>query len=196
MALSSSSTNYFFWNDDLTCKDDSESRSASSTRAHAKGSLVYDSSSGAFLLHSLPRFPTCLTSGSVLTELPNNAGIYGQHFLCISVTTATANKLAELLNYINVSNNHSVNSDQVNASGNQWVNKLIDKQEVVADLVVEYQTESTLYVTSSPAEREKYMDWFLSFVDTYLNFAKFNTPTIMHALIAHTRHIEKTRFIK
>ena len=128
MALSSSSTNYFFWNDDLTCKDDSESRSASSTRAHAKGSLVYDSSSGAFLLHSLPRFPTCLTSGSVLTELPDNAGIYGQHFLCISVTTSTANKLAELLNYINVSNNHSVNSDNVNSSANQWVTKLIDNK--------------------------------------------------------------------
>ena len=125
MALSSSSTNYFFWNDDLTCKDDSESRSASSSRAHAKGSLVYDSSSGAFLLHSLPRFPTCTKSGSILTELPDNAGVYGQHFLCISVSTSTANKLAELLNYINISNNHSVKSDKVNSSANKWVTKLI-----------------------------------------------------------------------
>ena len=128
MALSSSSTNYFFWNDDLTCKDDSESRSAPSSRAHAKGSLVYDSSSGAFLLHSLPRFPTCLKNGSILTELPSNTGVYGQHFLCISVSTSTANKLVELLNYINISNNHSVKSDQVNSPANKWVTKLISNK--------------------------------------------------------------------
>ena len=65
--------NYFFWNDDKTVKDGSSS-SAASTKAHAKGSLVYDSTSGAFLLHSLPRFPTRTSENIVLEELPSNAG--------------------------------------------------------------------------------------------------------------------------
>ena len=119
--------NYFFWNDDLTVKD-GESKSASSTRAHAKGSLVYDKSNGAFLLHSLPRFPTRTSTNQILTELPSNAGVYGQHFLCITVTKATSEKIAELLNYINVSNNASVNKDNVNSSANQWITALINNK--------------------------------------------------------------------
>ena len=99
--------NYFFWNDDLTVKD-GESKSAPSSRAHAKGSLVYDKSNGAFLLHSLPRFPTRTSTNEILTELPSNAGSYGQHFLCITVSKTTSEKIAELLNYINISNNASV----------------------------------------------------------------------------------------
>ena len=116
--------NYFFWNDDVTLKD-SASKSASSTKAHAKGSLVYDKSGGAFLLHSLPRFPTRTIENELLIELPSNAGSYGQHFLCISVTKTTAEKIAELLNYINISNNFSVDKDYVNTKANEWITKLI-----------------------------------------------------------------------
>ena len=116
--------NYFFWNDDKTVKGGG-SDSASATKAHAKGTLVYDSSMGAFLLHSLPRFPTRTTSNDVLTELPSNGGSYGQTFLCISISKATAENLAQLLNCINVSINKSVSSDRVNSSPNSWVTKLI-----------------------------------------------------------------------
>ena len=124
---STSDFNYFFWNDDLTVKD-GDSKSASSTRAHAKGSLVYDKSNGAFLLHSLPRFPTRTSTNEILTELPSNAGVYGQHFLCITVTKDTSEKIAELLNYINVSNNASVKKDNVNSSANQWITALINNK--------------------------------------------------------------------
>ena len=124
---STSDFNYFFWNDDLTVKD-GESKSASSTRAHAKGSLVYDKSNGAFLLHSLPRFPTRTSTNEILTELPSNAGVYGQHFLCITVTKDTSEKIAELLNYINVSNNASVKKDNVNSSANKWITALINNK--------------------------------------------------------------------
>ena len=117
--------NYFFWNDDLTVKD-GESKSAPSTRAHAKGSLVYDNNNGAFLLHSLPRFPTRTSTNEILTELPSNAGSYGQHFLCITVSKTTSEKIAELLNYINVSNNASVKKDNVNSSANKWITALIN----------------------------------------------------------------------
>lgn len=117
--------NYFFWNDDLTTKD-GESESASSERAHAKGSLVYDINSGAFLTHSLPRFPTRTKANEILTELPSNAGVYGQHFFCITVSKTTAEKIAELLNYINISNNASVKKDNVNSSANKWITALIN----------------------------------------------------------------------
>ena len=119
--------NYFFWNDDLTTKG-GESKSASSDRAHAKGSLVYDKDNGAFLLHSLPRFPTRTEANEILTELPSNAGVYGQHFFCMTVTKTTSEKIAELLNYINVSNNASVKKDNVNSSANKWITALINNQ--------------------------------------------------------------------
>ena len=119
--------NYFFWNDDLTTKDGS-SKSASSERAHAKGSLVYDKNNGVFLLHSLPRFPTRTNDNEILTELPSNAGVYGQHFLCITVSKTTSEKIAELLNYINVSNNASVKQDNVNSIANKWITALISNK--------------------------------------------------------------------
>ena len=116
--------NYFFWNDDKTVKG-GQSDSASSSKAHAKGSLVYDSKFGAFLLHSLPRFPTRTSSNQVLNELPSNGGSYGQTFLCISVTKANAEAIAKLLSCVNVSINKSVSSDRVNSSPNVWVQNLI-----------------------------------------------------------------------
>ena len=116
--------NYFFWNDDLATKGES-SKSASSDRAHAKGSLVYDKDNGAFLLHSLPRFPTRTEANEILTEMTSNAGYYAQHFFCITVSKTTSEKIAELLNYINVSVNASVKKDNVNSSANKWITALI-----------------------------------------------------------------------
>ena len=116
--------NYFFWNDDTTTKD-GEQTNANSSRAHAKGSLVYDIDNGAFLLHSLPRYPTRTKDNVILTELPSNAGYYGQHFFCVTIDKLTAEKIVELLNYINVSNNASVKKDNVNSPANKWVEALI-----------------------------------------------------------------------
>ena len=116
--------NYFLWNDDKTVKNGNSS-SASSSKAHAKGTLKYDINYGTFLLHSLPRFPTRTSENEVLTELPSNGGSYGQTFLCISIIKETAEIIAELLNYINVSINKSVSSDRVNETPNTWITKLI-----------------------------------------------------------------------
>ena len=122
--LGGSNFNYFFWNDDKT-KKNGEPDSASSTKAHAKGSLVYDSDNGAFLLHSLPRFPTRDENNNILTELPSNGGMYGQSFLCITVDKRNAEQIAKLLNCINVSVNKSVKNDRVNNKPNSWINSLI-----------------------------------------------------------------------
>ena len=119
--------NYFFWNDDKTVKNGSNS-SASSTKAHAKGSLVYDSAKGAFLLHSLPQYPTRTKENEVLNELPKNAGSYAQNFLCISVNKNTAEIIAKLINCVNVSINKSVPNDRVNSSPNIWVQSLINNR--------------------------------------------------------------------
>ena len=124
---SSSNFNYFFWNDDKTTKD-GPYNSAPSSKAHAKGSLVYDSTSGAFLLHSLPRFPTRNSNNDVLLELPSNGGFYGQTFLCISVNKATAETIVKMLDCINVSVNKAVSSDRVNLIPNVWVHNLINNK--------------------------------------------------------------------
>ena len=119
--------NYFFWNDDKTLKD-GDSSSASSSKAHAKGSLVYDEDNGAFLLHSLPRFPTRDLNNEILTELPSNGGSYGQTFLCITIDKKNAEQIVKLLNCINVSINKSVDYDRVNKNSNSWINALINNK--------------------------------------------------------------------
>ena len=44
----------------------------------------------------------------------------------MTVTKTTSEKIAELLNYINVSNNASVKKDNVNSSANKWITALIN----------------------------------------------------------------------
>ena len=120
--------NYFLWNDDKTVKG-GPTETVSSTKAHAKGTLIYDSNSGSFLLHSLPRFPTRTSENQILTELPSNAGSYGQSFLCISITKSTAESIVKMLNCINVNINKAVDSDRVNPSyPNEWVINLINNK--------------------------------------------------------------------
>ena len=123
----SKNINYFFWNDDKTLKN-CDSESSSNSKAHAKGSLIYNNKNGVFLLHSLPRFPTRNEKNEILTELPSNGGAYGQNFLCISINKNYAEKIIELLNYINVSINKSVEKDKVNKVENKWVKLLIENK--------------------------------------------------------------------
>ena len=120
-----SNLNYFFWNDDVTTKD-GEQINIPNNKAHSKGSLVYDKYSGAFLLHSLPRFPTRDKENNLLLEMPNNSGINGQSFLCITLDLNNTNKVEKLLNYINVNINLSVKEDKVNNPPNEYTLKLIN----------------------------------------------------------------------
>lgn len=68
---------------------------------NSKRGLVYDKTSGYFLLHSLPRFPRRTSSNKFIDELPDNAGIYGQHFLCMTTNLENNNKIIKTLNIIN-----------------------------------------------------------------------------------------------
>ena len=119
--------NFFFWNDDNTTKNmDKLSLGDSSYYAHSKGGLVYDNDTGAFLLTSLPRYPTRDSENNLYIEMPNNTGIYAQDFLCISIEKKTSEKIVELLNYIAVSNNKCVEKDRVNYVPNEFVERLIN----------------------------------------------------------------------
>ena len=120
--------NYFLWNDDKTVKD-GISITASNSKAHAKGTLIYDAKLGSFLLHSLPRFPTRTSDNQILTELPSNTGTYGQDFLCITVSKITAESIAQMLNCININVNKAVDSDRVNLYyPNEWITNLINNK--------------------------------------------------------------------
>jgi hypothetical protein len=121
--------NFFFWNDDNTTKNmdmDKLYSNSSSYYAHSKGGLVYDNDTGAFLLTSLPRYPTRDSENNLYIEMPNNTGIYAQDFLCISINKNTSEKIVELLNYIAVSNNKCVEKDRVNYEPNPYVERLIN----------------------------------------------------------------------
>ena len=120
--------NYFLWNDDKTVKGGS-SESAASFKAHDKGTLIYDTNLGSFLLHSLPIFPTRTSDNQVLTELPSNAGSYRQNFLFITITKNTAESIFKMLDCININVNKAVDSDRVNFySPNEWVTNLINNK--------------------------------------------------------------------
>ena len=122
-----SNYNYFAWNDGLP-----ESKfSYNISKAHSKGFLIYDKNDGVFLSHSLPQFPKKINN-KLLSGLTSNAGYYGQHFLCISITKETSEKIVEILNNINALVFASVKKDNVNKIENEWVKKLIiNKYDIV-----------------------------------------------------------------
>lgn len=77
---------YVMWNDEIP------NGGTSSSKAHAKGVMGYDANSGFFLRHSTPRFPPHRSSG--YKGLPDNERIYGQTFLCTTVSLSELNRIA------------------------------------------------------------------------------------------------------
>lgn len=96
-----SKTNFIFWNDDKSTEGKSDK--ASESKGHSKGGLIYNQGAAKYLLHSLPRFPRRTDDNQVISDLPDNAGIYGQHFLCITLTTSEALNIVNHLIIINPS---------------------------------------------------------------------------------------------
>jgi len=94
-------TNYIFWNDDRSTEGKIDK--AAESKGHSKGGLIYNKTSGKYIMHSLPRFPRRTDENEVIKDLPDNAGIYGQHFLCISLHTNEILKLLDHLIIINPS---------------------------------------------------------------------------------------------
>jgi deoxyribonuclease-2 len=113
----SKNVNYFFWNDDT-------GSSTSSTKAHSKGALVYDKDGGYLISHSLPRFPE-IVKDLIANDFPENAGIYAQSWLCISITKENAITIAGELNIINPQVYINIEEDQVDSPPNPVITKLI-----------------------------------------------------------------------
>ncbi|PIC38326.1 hypothetical protein B9Z55_010373 [Caenorhabditis nigoni] len=75
--------------------DDDPIKEADSYRGHAKGVSLFDSTTGFWLIHSVPNFPP-LTSYSY----PKTAEKYGQSFFCASMEVQHLTELAEHWKYI------------------------------------------------------------------------------------------------
>lgn len=63
--------------------DDDDEGKTSTTRAHAKGVVMFDASSGFWLIHSLPRYPSRRDVGP--EDLPSET--YAQSFICLTLDT-------------------------------------------------------------------------------------------------------------
>lgn len=81
---------YAFYNDEPP-----NGAKASSTYGHTKGAMGFDSNSGFWLIHSVPRFPD--NTASSYPGLPANEVKYGQSFLCVSYDVDTFNDIGSLL---------------------------------------------------------------------------------------------------
>eukprot|EP00040_Diaphanoeca_grandis_P013819 m.69802 g.69802 ORF g.69802 m.69802 type:complete len:344 (+) comp24144_c1_seq1:107-1138(+) len=82
--LNDSASGYFLYNDE---PDDG---TASSSYGHTKGVIGMGSSSSFWILHSTPKFPP--SKGT--WEFPVTETIYGQTFLCMSLSTSSVNSIA------------------------------------------------------------------------------------------------------
>ncbi|CAJ0595915.1 unnamed protein product [Cylicocyclus nassatus] len=75
--------------------DDSPSGSVDSYRGHSKGVLLFDQSSGFWIIHSVPNFPAAGTY-----TYPSTGIKFGQSFLCLTLPTETLADVGEHLRYV------------------------------------------------------------------------------------------------
>uniref|UniRef100_A0A1I7TA26 Deoxyribonuclease II n=1 Tax=Caenorhabditis tropicalis TaxID=1561998 RepID=A0A1I7TA26_9PELO len=75
--------------------DDDPIKAADSYRGHAKGVSLFDSTTGFWLIHSVPNFPPLKAY-----SYPNTAEKYGQSFFCSSMEVQYLTQLAEHWKYI------------------------------------------------------------------------------------------------
>lgn len=64
------------------------------TEGHSKGMVVANSDAGFWLVHSVPKFPQLPYQNNSYTY-PENGLIFGQSFLCMSMTAEELDKVGE-----------------------------------------------------------------------------------------------------
>ena len=122
----SSETNYIFWNDDKSTEKKKDK--SSDSKGHTKGGLIYNKSNARYLMHSLPRFPYRQDETTIINDLPSNAGIYGQHFFCISLNTPEAIKLIDHIIITNPQLVYKHGQDDRVGINSEQVNKLLSEK--------------------------------------------------------------------
>ena len=68
--------------------------------AHAKGVIMYDSSSAVYIIHSIPKFPSFTSTGLMNTTISERQLIYGQNMMCISLSSSEMFQVAGLVSLI------------------------------------------------------------------------------------------------
>jgi deoxyribonuclease II len=68
----------------LLYNDEPPSGKSDETRGHTKGVVVANDISGFWMIHSVPKFPPEIEKG--VYGFPEGGEVYGQSFLCISMT--------------------------------------------------------------------------------------------------------------
>jgi len=89
MQMHHSGVSYVMWNDEPP-----KGRASAAPNAHAKGVLLFTSTGGVWLTHSLPNFP--VHSKTVKGLWKKGSKNYGQSFLCITVDADEIRKLVPM----------------------------------------------------------------------------------------------------
>nr|CDP91568.1 BMA-CRN-7 [Brugia malayi] len=82
---------YLFYNDQAPVNE----KKSHLNRAHAKGVAVFGNTSGFWLVHSVPKFPSLKRY-----SYAENGQTYGQSFLCVTLKTTSIKNLANAMRYI------------------------------------------------------------------------------------------------
>jgi deoxyribonuclease-2 len=85
-------TSYIIWNDGASGN--------TTTKAHSKGALLYNNTSGVLLSHSMPKFPIIINN-KFIKDLPDGSDKHGQHFICISTDHIGVLSIVKSLGIIN-----------------------------------------------------------------------------------------------
>jgi len=89
MQMHHSGVSYVMWNDEPP-----KGHASAAPNAHSKGLLLFTSSGGVWLTHSLPHFP--VESKTVSGLWKKGSKNYGQSFLCITVSAKEIQKLVPM----------------------------------------------------------------------------------------------------
>ncbi|CAJ0600388.1 unnamed protein product [Cylicocyclus nassatus] len=82
----------------IAYNDDSPDGPVESGRAHSKGVAVFDHDVGFWMVHSVPNFPP--SSGEY--SYPGSGAVYGQSFLCMSISSNNLEDVGQYMRYAQV----------------------------------------------------------------------------------------------
>jgi len=138
-------------------------------RGHAKGVLMFDSSSVVFLVHSTPHFPNNKSDGY---EFPDSGTKYGQSFLCM---TLSINQLPSILTQLRVmwpfvyEYQLSVTATRVYPDLIKLVEgEILSIDSSVKQLVLARGTKVTAFAKDKAFNADIYMDLMAPYLDSTL----------------------------
>jgi len=95
--------------------------------AHMKGFIASDSTQGAYIMHSFPKYPLMNNDGTINPEVQSGQLWYGQYAACFTVSSDSANTIAQALTV----SNPKVYAGQLplNTQGLEKLGELIDREK-------------------------------------------------------------------